>query len=132
MLKVRSTTAAQGNVGAAICVRRCGVFVAGAGQGEWTVPRQDVGESIGVRVEFRYTEHQVARGTRPDAVDGDVWYLLKFVSRLRLTYQIRLLTFGAEQSGVRLVIRVPKGCRLSAPLRDFARRNDVLKIERVS
>jgi hypothetical protein len=82
-------------------------------------------------VELRYTEHQVARGARPDAVDNGTWCLLKFVSRLRLTYQIRLLTFGAEQSGVRLVSRVPKGCRLSAPLRDFMRAHSVLRIERV-
>jgi hypothetical protein len=82
-------------------------------------------------VELRYTEHQVARGARPDAVDGDTWFLLKFVSRLRLTYQIRLLALGAERSGVRLVIRVPKGCRLSAPLRDFMKAHKVLKIERV-
>jgi hypothetical protein len=82
-------------------------------------------------VELRYTEHQVARGARPDVVDADTWFLLKFVSRLRLTYQIRLLAFGAEQSGNRLVIRVPKGCRLSAPLRDFVRTHEVIKIERV-
>jgi len=82
-------------------------------------------------VELRYTKHQVARGARPDAVDGDTWFLLKFVSRLRLTYQIRLLAFGAEQSGVRLVIRVPKGCGLSVPLRDFMKAREFLKIERV-
>jgi len=82
-------------------------------------------------VELRYTEHQVARGARPDALSGDTWWLLKFVSRLRLTYQIRLLAFRAEHSRVRLVIRVPKGCRLSAPLRDFMKTHKVLKIERV-
>jgi hypothetical protein len=58
-------------------------------------------------------------------VDGDIWFLLKFVSRLRLTYQIRLLAFAAEQSGVRLVIRVPMTCRLSAPLRDFLRATSI-------
>jgi hypothetical protein len=82
-------------------------------------------------VDLRYTEHQVVRGARPDAVDGDTWLLLKFVSRLRLTYQIRLLALGAEQSGVRLVIRVRKGCRISAPLRDFRKTHKVLKIEQV-
>jgi len=64
-------------------------------------------------------------------LSGDTWWLLKFVSRLRLTYQIRLLAFRAEHSRVRLVIRVPKGCRLSAPLRDFMKTHKVLKIERV-
>jgi hypothetical protein len=44
---------------------------------------------------------------------------------------IRLLAVGAEQSAVRLVIRVPRGCRLSAPLRDFVNTHDFLKMERV-
>jgi hypothetical protein len=66
-------------------------------------------------------------------VDGATWLLLKFVAQLRLTYQIRLLTFGAQQSGARLIIRVPKGCRLSSPLRDFVKTHrSVVKVERVS
>jgi hypothetical protein len=84
-------------------------------------------------VELRYTRHQVARGSRPDAVVGDTWLLLKLVQELRLTYQIRLLTFGAYQSGVRLLIRVPKGCRFSAPLRAHIKEHkSVVKVERVS
>jgi hypothetical protein len=64
-------------------------------------------------------------------VDGATWFLLKYVSRLRLTYQIRVLAFGAEQSRGRLVIRVRKGCRLSAPLEDFVRAHRHVKVERV-
>jgi hypothetical protein len=83
-------------------------------------------------VEYRYTRHQVPRGARPDAHSGASWYLLKFVSELHLTYQIRVLTFGAKQSGVRLTIRVPRPARLSAPLRAFVKEHkDVLRVERV-
>lgn len=68
--------------------------------------------------EFEYTGRQVARGSRPDAIDGATWYLIKNAGTLRLTYQIRLLTFAAADAGARLVLRVPKECRLSGPLRE--------------
>lgn len=70
-------------------------------------------------MKFRVTRHQVARGSRPDGVGDASWYLIKAVSRLRLTYQIRLLTFGAGRSGARLVIVVPRSCQISQPLRRF-------------
>jgi hypothetical protein len=73
-------------------------------------------------VEYAHTRHQVPRGARPDVVDGRDWILVKSVTHLRLTYQIRLLTFGAQQSGARLVIHVRVGCRLSRPLREFLSR----------
>ncbi len=84
-------------------------------------------------MDYRYTRGQVARGARPDATDGgNTWYLLKFVSELHLTYQIRLLTFSAGEAGARLVIRVPRPCRLSRPLRTFIRDHKAtLKLERV-
>lgn len=84
-------------------------------------------------MDFRYTRHQVARGARPDATDGgNNWVLLKFVSELHLTYQIRLLTFAAGQEGARLTIRVPKACRLSRPLRDFVKDNKArVRVEKV-
>lgn len=69
-------------------------------------------------MECRYTRHQVPRGARPDGDGGATWYLIKFVSELHLTYQIRLLTFGARQSGRRLTIVVPRPARLSAPVAD--------------
>ncbi|MDO3700957.1 hypothetical protein Q3W71_04600 [Micromonospora sp. C28SCA-DRY-2] len=83
-------------------------------------------------MDVRYTKRQVARGSRPDvAVDGTA-YLLKRVSHLRLTYQIRLLTFMAEESGERLVIRVPRQATTSDDLREFVRQHRrYVRIERV-
>jgi hypothetical protein len=84
-------------------------------------------------IEFRYTSHQVARGSRPDAVAGNKWYLIKNPSVLRLTYQIRLLTFTAQERGARLIILVPKSTALSAELKGFVRTNRaVVKVERAS
>lgn len=82
-------------------------------------------------IEYRYTHHQVARGARPDAVSGADWYLFKNVSKLRLTYQIRLLTFLATERGARVVIWIPKSALLSNDLRDFIKENSkVLAIKR--
>ena len=82
-------------------------------------------------IEFRYTSHQVARGARPDAVSGDKWYLIKNVPELRLTYQIRLLTFMAHERDVRLIVLLPASSRLSTDLRRFTKENAaVLKVER--
>jgi hypothetical protein len=68
---------------------------------------------------YRTPRRQAARGSRPDATDGSSWYLIKKVTHLRLTYQIKLLTFAAGESGARLIIRVPVGCQVSAPLLEF-------------
>jgi hypothetical protein len=56
------------------------------------------------------------RGARPDAEAGDRVYLLKHVSRLRATYQIRVLAFLAEERGQRLVLQVPPACRFEPDL----------------
>jgi hypothetical protein len=84
-------------------------------------------------VDYRYTRRQVARGARPDATDGGAgWYLMKLVSELHLTYQIRVLTFAATRSGARLTIRVPRPARLSAPLRAFVKEHKgALRVERI-
>jgi hypothetical protein len=83
-------------------------------------------------VEYRYTRHQVARGARPDATDGGTWVLLKWVSELHLTYQIRLLTFAAAQSRARLFIKVPKRCRLSPPLTEFLKQHKTwVRLQRI-
>jgi hypothetical protein len=83
-------------------------------------------------VDYRYTRHQVARGARPDAADGGSWVLLKWVSELHLTYQIRLLTFAAAQERARLTIKVPKRCRLSPPLSEFLKQHKrLVKLQRV-
>jgi hypothetical protein len=81
-------------------------------------------------VELRYTKHQVPRGSRPDAVAGNDAYLVKAVSYLRLTYQIRLLTFLASESGARLTIRVPNGCSTSPELASFLSNNRHVRLER--
>ena len=47
---------------------------------------------------YRYTRHQVPRGAKADAERDGALFLLKNVSSLRLTYQIRLLTFLAKDT----------------------------------
>ncbi len=56
---------------------------------------------------YRYTKHQVARGAFPDAQKGNEIYLFKYVSTLRATYQVRLLTYLASETGKKLIIEVP-------------------------
>jgi hypothetical protein len=81
---------------------------------------------------YRYTSRQVARGARADAERNDAFFLLKNVSSMRLTYQIRLLAFRAAESGRRLVIRVPSNCSINPSLRDFQKEHSmVVRIERV-
>jgi len=83
-------------------------------------------------MDFRYTKHQVARGSKPDAERQDAVFLLKNVSQLRLTYQIRLLTFNAQESGRRLIIRIPSRCKLLPSLTDFQKKNNkFIRIEKV-
>jgi hypothetical protein len=54
------------------------------------------------------------------------------VSHMRLTYQIKLLTFAAGESGAQLIIRVPRACHVSEPLRDFLNAHKArVKLERV-
>ena len=84
-------------------------------------------------MDFRYTSKQVARGSRPDARTDGEWYLFKNVMFLRLTYQVRLLTFAAGEEAVQLVIRVPRGCVESVDLSAFLEANrSVVRIERVA
>lgn len=70
-------------------------------------------------IEYRYTKHHFARGTRADAERQDAFFLLKNVSFLRLTYQIRLLASRALQSGRKLVIRVPSSADCTGYNFDF-------------
>lgn len=82
-------------------------------------------------IEYRYTGHQTARAARPDEISAGVWALIKNVSLLRLTYQIRLITLLAEQRGASLVIRVPPHCRLSSALAAFLEEHkDRVRIEK--
>jgi hypothetical protein len=42
--------------------------------------------------------------------------LIKKVSRLRATYQVRLLAFKAETTGKKLILKVPTVCRFEPSL----------------
>lgn len=83
-------------------------------------------------MEFSYTKHQVPRGSRPDAVVGDNIYLIKYVTAMRLTYQIRLLAWMAQSKNKRLIIRLPQNAIVHQELMEFVRtRIDFVEIERV-
>lgn len=81
---------------------------------------------------FRYTRHQTPRGALADAETRDKLYMFKNVSGLRLTYQIRLMAFRASQENKKLVLRVPKGCKLDRALSAFIKDlRPTVQIERV-
>ena len=83
-------------------------------------------------MDYKYTKHQVARGTRADHETNDKLLLLKKVSVMRATYQVRLLAFIASQKGKKLVIRMPKGAKIHSSLRDLRNATgNLIKIERV-
>jgi len=69
----------------------------------------------------RYARHQVARGSRPDAGYWKSFLLVKYGLNLRLTYQIRLLTFFAAQEGKKLNVAIRRSCKISAELKQFLR-----------
>ena len=79
-----------------------------------------------VDIELRYTVHQIPRGSRPDAVRSGRWYLIKYVPLMRLTYQVRLLTYLAQQNSARLVVVLPRHARVSKDMRAFVRENPVI------
>ena len=58
----------------------------------------------------------VPRSVRADAAVDDRLYLIKNVSRLTATYQIRLLTYTCTQEGKKLVLMVPNQCRFDESL----------------
>jgi hypothetical protein len=70
----------------------------------------------------RQTRHQVARSARPDAEQFNRMYLVKIVSKLRATYQIRLLAFKAVDTKTKLILKVPKSCEFDESL------NELIKI----
>lgn len=81
--------------------------------------------------EFAYTKHQTQRGAMADAEVGSKIYLIKNVSGLRLTYQIRLLAYSARCKGKALVIRLPTQAMVHSSLREFVRSsNGLVKFER--
>ena len=83
-------------------------------------------------VNYRYTRHQVARGALADAECHDALYLVKNVSFLRLTYQIRVLAYQSLESGRKLVIRIPVRCDVHPSLRQFQKEySRFVRIEKV-
>lgn len=83
-------------------------------------------------MQLRYTKGQIPRGARPDAEANNAIYLIKNVSFLRATYQVKLLLYRAEQEQRKLILRVPSACKFSDPLRELVSSNkSVLQIQRV-
>jgi hypothetical protein len=81
---------------------------------------------------MRYTRREIPRGAFADAESHEEVLLLKNVSGLRLTYQIRLLTFRALSSQKTLIVKIPKGCMVHQSLRDFAAQSPgIIRIEEV-
>lgn len=62
-------------------------------------------------------ELEQPRGTRPDAITDDAFYLIKRVPSLEATYQVRLLTYFAVKENKKLVIVVPSGFCAAPSLR---------------
>ncbi len=83
-------------------------------------------------MKYSYTRHQVPRGSRPDAEVGDNLYLIKLVTNMRLTYQIRLLAYSAKLRGKQLVIRLPASAGIDGKLAEFVGDSaNPVRIERV-
>lgn len=72
-------------------------------------------------MDFIYTRYQIPRGAKPDAKVGHKLYLIKNVTQLRLTYQIRMLTYMAQIQGNKLIVQLPKGAKIHNVLREFVR-----------
>ncbi len=83
-------------------------------------------------MQFKLTKHQTARGAKADAERGNKLYLIKNTSILHATYQIRLLTYRAASQGGKLVIEVPKNCKLCKDLQKLrSDTKNTINIERV-
>jgi len=72
----------------------------------------------------------ISHGFRPDAISGSGVYLIKNVSTLRLTSQIRTLTRMAGDHRQSLMVIVPRTCQLSEDLTDFVRANRSIEVDR--
>lgn len=81
---------------------------------------------------YKYTRHQVPRGTRADAQQGNAYYLFKAVSVMHATYQVRLLAYLAWKEKKKLIIQVPQRCRKSETLERFMKDHpNLVRFERV-
>jgi hypothetical protein len=66
----------------------------------------------------------------PDAENAKTLYLLKNVSEMRLTYQVKLLAYMAHTKGKKLHIRLPSTAKVHPTLRDYVHeRGGLVKIE---
>jgi len=74
-------------------------------------------------IEYKYTKHQVARTSIADAISDKNWYLIKYCTELKSTYQIRMLLFLVISKKGRLIIRVRKECLLSDNLKKLIKEN---------
>jgi hypothetical protein len=72
-------------------------------------------------MEFRMTKRQAVRGSMPDGEANGKMFLIKKVSELRATYQVRLLLHRAVRQGTTLVLDVPNACKLSDDLTALVR-----------
>ena len=78
-----------------------------------------------MEMELPYTTRQVARGSRPDAVRSDGWYLIKRVPLMRLTCQVRLPSCLAQQNSARLVVMLPSSAYVSEDMQAFVQASPV-------
>jgi hypothetical protein len=75
----------------------------------------------------------IPRGTRPDAETAERIYLVKNVTVLRATYQVRLLALKAAEHGKKLVLKVPASCRFEPSLEQLvARTRDLIEREDIA
>lgn len=59
------------------------------------------------------------------------FYLIKNVSEMRVTYQIKLLTYLAQLRTKNLIVQLPVQARVHSSLGEFVRSNPgIVKIER--
>lgn len=68
---------------------------------------------------YKYTKYQVARGTMPDAEIPGKYFLIKQVSEMRATYQVRLLIYFAFKNNKKLIIEVPRHCKIHSSLEEL-------------
>jgi len=81
---------------------------------------------------LKYTKHQIPRGVLSDAETANEIVVIKYVSMLRATYQIRLLAFKAYDTGKKLVLTVRKDCQIHPTLRELSERLPMnIRIKRI-
>jgi len=81
-------------------------------------------------MELKYTQYQVPRGSLPDNEKLDKIYLVKNVSELRATYQIKLLAYNAAEKNKKLIIKLPNTCKIHRSLKRLIKETkNIIKIE---